>query len=78
MTIESRSTMVGGQHLKLFFHDSNGQAAEAISFNWQRPVGPADLAGRSLDLAVTVTKGYYLERYFPEIRIVDLKPAEGS
>jgi single-stranded-DNA-specific exonuclease len=78
MTVESRSTMVGGNHLKLFFHDSNGRPAEAISFNWRRPEGPAELAGHTLDLAVTITKGYYLERYFPEIRIVDLKPSGRS
>jgi single-stranded-DNA-specific exonuclease len=78
MTVESRSTMVGGSHLKLYFHDRNGQTAEAISFNWNRPVGPLELAGQTVDLAVGITKGYYLDRYYPELRIVDIKPAGGG
>ncbi len=74
VSIGSNSGFVGNGHLKLFFNDEDGRSAEAISFNWNRPLGPEELNGKVVDLAVTVNKGYYLERFYPEIRVVDIKP----
>jgi single-stranded-DNA-specific exonuclease len=73
MHIDSRTGFVGNSHLKLFFHDENRREAEAIRFNWRRPLAPEELHGRTVDLAVTLKKGFFRERFFPEIRMVDIK-----
>jgi single-stranded-DNA-specific exonuclease len=71
--IDPKTGFVGNSHLKLFFHDENNREAEAIRFNWHFPFQPEDLHGKTVDLAVSVKKGYFRERFFPEIRIVDIK-----
>jgi single-stranded-DNA-specific exonuclease len=76
MHIDTRSGFVGNNHLKLFFHDENGREAEAIRFNWRRRLMPEELHGKKVDLAVTLRRGFFRERFFPEIRVVDIKPGE--
>jgi single-stranded-DNA-specific exonuclease len=78
MHIDTRSGFVGNSHLKLFFHDESGREAEAIRFNWRLPLAPKDLHGSKVDLAVTLRKGFFRERFFPEIRVIDIKPCEGG
>ncbi len=69
---------VGKGHLKLHIHDDNGVDAEAISFNWgQRGTPPKSLHGLIVDLAVTVKRGYYLERHYPEIQVLDIREHGG-
>jgi single-stranded-DNA-specific exonuclease len=72
ITPESRS--VGRGHLKVFFRDKNGGTGEGICFNWkQRGIALESLPGLIVDLAVSIKKGYYLERYYPEIQILDIR-----
>jgi len=69
---------VGRKHLKLYLRDRDGTEAEGISFNWDlRETPPESLHGLVVDLAVSVKKGYYLERYYPEIQVLDLRAAGG-
>ncbi len=69
---------VGKRHLKLYLRDRDGAEAEGISFNWnQRETPPESLHGLVVDLAVSVKKGYYLERYYPEIQVLDLRASGG-
>ncbi len=76
--IDPNTGFVGNNHLKLFFHDEDQQEAEAIRFNWRRPITPEELHGRTVDLAVSLKKGFFRERFTPEIRVVDIKSSEGA
>ena len=70
---------MGGTHLKLHFCDDDGRTGEAISFNWaQRSLAPQALHGRRVDLAVRIKKGYYLQRYYPELHVVDIRAHGGK
>jgi single-stranded-DNA-specific exonuclease len=76
MQIDTKTGFVGNSHLKLFFHDERGRSAEAIRFNWRQPIAPEELHGMTVDLAVSLKKGFFRERFFPEIRVVDIRPHE--
>lgn len=64
---------VGSGHLKLYFQDSRGNPGEAIAFNWDRPETPDDLHNRVVDVAVNVKEGQYMNRTYPELRLVDIR-----
>ena len=65
---------VGGDHLKIFVRDRSGRKADAIGFNWRsRGIDPVDLLGRKVDLAVTLKKGYYMKKYYPELHVLDIR-----
>ncbi|UCG50872.1 MAG: single-stranded-DNA-specific exonuclease RecJ [Candidatus Latescibacterota bacterium] len=69
---------VGKGHLKLHFRDSHGEDAEGICFNWDtRNIAAESLQGLVVDLAVSIKKGYYLERHYPEIQVLDIREHEG-
>jgi single-stranded-DNA-specific exonuclease len=78
VVVSPETRFVGKKHLKLYLRDRDGNEAEGISFNWnQRETPPESLHGLVVDLAVSVKKGYYLERYYPEIQVIDMRPAGG-
>jgi len=77
VTIMPQTRMVGGKHLKLFVSDKSGTTAEGISFGWaRRSVTPDELHGVTVDLAAAVEKGYYLNRHYAEIRVLDMSECE--
>jgi len=76
--IARSTTIVGDGHMKLFFHDTRGNPGEAIAFGWDRPETPDDLHGRAVDLAVTVKKGSYMDRVYPELRLLDIRHHTGA
>lgn len=65
--------IVGDGHMKLFFQDMRGNPGEAIKFGWDRPETPDDLHGRVVDLAVTLRRGEYMRRVYPELRLLDIR-----
>jgi single-stranded-DNA-specific exonuclease len=78
VVVSPETRYVGKKHLKLYLRDRDGMEAEGISFNWdQRETPPESLHGLVVDLAVSVKKGYYLERYYPEIQVLDLRASGG-
>ncbi len=77
LVVEPQTRSVGKGHLKLHLKDERENESEAICFNWnQRKTPPQSLHGLVVDLAVTVRKGYYLERYYPEIHVLDVRASE--
>jgi single-stranded-DNA-specific exonuclease len=77
VTVSHQTRMVGAKHLKLFVSDSNGATAEGVSFSWaRRSIAPVDLHGRTVDLAVVLKKGYYLNRHYAEIQVLDMRESE--
>ena len=78
IVVSPETRYVGKKHLKLYLRDKDGAEAEGISFNWkQRETPPESLHGLVVDLAVSIKKGYYLERYYPEIQVLDVRASEG-
>lgn len=74
VVVSPETRRVGKGHLKLFFSDSTGADAEGICFNWdERQVPPESLHGMVVDLAVSVRKGYYLKKHYPEIHVIDVR-----
>ncbi|MEJ2720482.1 MAG: hypothetical protein P8181_05000 [bacterium] len=74
VTVTPDTRCVGKGHLKLFFQDKNGWTGEGICFNWnQRGIAVESLHGLIVDLAVSIRKGYYLERHYPEIQVLDIR-----
>jgi single-stranded-DNA-specific exonuclease len=74
VVISPETRYVGKRHLKLYLQDHRGIDAEGILFNWgERDISPDSLAGLVVDLAVSIKKGYYLERYYPEIQALDIR-----
>jgi single-stranded-DNA-specific exonuclease len=74
VVVSPETRRVGKGHLKLFFRDARGVEAEGICFNWDdRQVRPESLHGLAVDLAVSVRRGYYLERHYPEIHVLDVR-----
>ncbi|MCZ6765651.1 MAG: single-stranded-DNA-specific exonuclease RecJ [bacterium] len=72
--VTGETRYVGGDHLKVFGRARNGGKVNAIGFNWRsRGIDPVDLLGRKVDLAVTVKKGYYLKKYYPELHALDIR-----
>jgi single-stranded-DNA-specific exonuclease len=77
VTISQQTRMVGGEHLKLFVSDADGLTAEAIAFGWNRRAVAAEaLHGRRVDLAVTVKDGFFQNRHYPEIQVLDMRESE--
>jgi single-stranded-DNA-specific exonuclease len=77
--VSPETRFVGKKHLKLYLRDRDGAEAEGISFHWdQREIAPESLHGLVVDLAVSVKKGYYLERYYPEIQVLDMRASGGG
>jgi single-stranded DNA-specific DHH superfamily exonuclease len=72
----SRDTCIVG--MKIYFQDTRGNPGEAIKFGWDRPETPDDLHGRVVDLAVTLKRGEYNGRVYPELRLVDIRHREGA
>lgn len=69
----TNATHVGnGNHLKIYFRDGERLDGEAIFFN-SGPVGPGELARGPVDLAVTLNRGFYLSKYYPELRVLDVR-----
>ena len=74
VTVLPQTRTVGSGHLKICVGDESGVGVEGISFNWeQRQIPPEALHRRVIDMAVTVHKGYYLQRVYPEIRVLDIR-----
>ncbi len=74
VVISPETRYVGKGHLKLYLRDAKGVDAEGICFNWvERETPPESLHGLVVDLAVSVRKGYYLARYYPEIHVLDVR-----
>ena len=74
VVVSPETRYVGKGHLKLYMQDKGGIDAEGILFNWsERGISPNSLAGLVVDLAVSIKKGYYLERYYPEIQVLDIR-----
>jgi single-stranded-DNA-specific exonuclease len=71
--ISTDTCIVGDGHMKLFFQDMRGNPGEAIAFGWDRPETPDDLHNRVVDLAVTIKRGEYMNRVYPELRLVDIR-----
>jgi single-stranded-DNA-specific exonuclease len=68
-------TRVGnGDHMKLRFRDGQGGDGEAIFFNCG-PVDAASLRETPVDVACILKRGYFLNRYYPEIQVVDVRAA---
>ena len=67
------TTYVGENHLKLFFQDMRGNRGDAIAFGWDRPETPDDLHNRAVDIAVIIKRGYYRQREYLELRLVDIR-----
>jgi single-stranded-DNA-specific exonuclease len=69
-------TRVGnGDHMKLSFKDGTGVDGEAIFFN----CGATDaggIRGTLVDVACMLKRGHYLNRYYPDIQVVDIRPAD--
>lgn len=63
--------------MKFYFQDTRGNSGEAIAFGWDRPETPDDLHGRAVDLAVTIKRGEFNGRVYPELRVVDLRTHRG-
>ncbi len=76
--VGTRSALVGDGHLKLFFQDTRGVPGEAIAFRWDRPVGPEELAGRVVDLAVTIRRSSWSGGDAVDLHVVDVAFAGGS
>ena len=77
VTVLPQTRMVGGRHLKLFVRGKGGVTAEGISFGWaSRSATAGDLHGKTVDLAATLAKGYYLKRHYTEIRVLDIRECE--
>jgi single-stranded-DNA-specific exonuclease len=77
LVITTDTRTVGRGHLKLHFRDKNGVVGEGIYFNWtQRGIPLESLHGLVVDLAVSIKKGYYLERHYPEIQALDIREHE--
>ncbi|UCH82682.1 MAG: single-stranded-DNA-specific exonuclease RecJ, partial [Candidatus Latescibacterota bacterium] len=77
VVVTPESRLVGRGHLKLHLRDRKGGTAEGIFFNWtQRGIGLDSVYGLVVDLAVTIKKGYYLERHYPEIQVMDMREHE--
>jgi single-stranded-DNA-specific exonuclease len=68
------TTYVGDNHLKLIFQDARGNPGNAIAFGWDRPETPDDLHNKAVDIAVKIKRGFYMQREFPELRLVDIRP----
>ncbi len=76
--ITPETRYVGKGHLKVFMRCRHGNETEGISFNWKRRgVSPEKLHGMVVDLAVSIKKGFYLKRYYPEIQVLDMREHEG-
>jgi single-stranded-DNA-specific exonuclease len=74
VVVGPQTRFVGKGHLKLHLKDDRENESEAICFNWgERKMPPQSLHGLVVDLAVTVRKGYYLERYYPELHVLDVR-----
>jgi hypothetical protein len=74
VVVGPQTRYVGKGHLKLYLRDQRDTEMEAICFNWeQRKTPPQSLHGLVVDLAVAVRKGFYLERYYPEIHVLDVR-----
>jgi single-stranded-DNA-specific exonuclease len=74
VVIGPQTRYVGKGHLKLHVSDERNAESEAICFNWeQRKAPPQSLHGLVVDLAVAIRKGYYLERHYPEIHVLDVR-----
>jgi single-stranded-DNA-specific exonuclease len=77
VTILPQTRMVADKHLKLFVSERGGATAEAIGFSWaRRAIAPEALHGKTVDLAVALEKGYYLNRHYAEIRVLDIRECE--
>jgi hypothetical protein len=77
VTIAPQTRIVGGKHLKLFVRDNDGATAEGISFGWERrSIAVNDLRGKTVDLAAILKKGYYLNRHYVEIQVLDIRECE--
>ena len=59
--------------MKIFFQDMRGNPGEAIAFGWDRPETPDDPHNRVVDLAVTIKRGEYQRRVYPELRLLDIR-----
>lgn len=74
VVVRPETRRVGKGHLKFHFRDGRGVDAEGICFNWlRRETPPESLHGLVVDLAVSVRRGYYLEKYYPEIHVMDVR-----
>ena len=49
------------------------ETGEAIAFGWKRAQTAEDLHGRAVDLAVTIQRGEFRERVYPELRLVAIR-----
>jgi single-stranded-DNA-specific exonuclease len=68
------TTYVGNGHLRLVFQDTRRNTmGQAIAFGWDREESPDDLHGRVVDIAVKLRRGFYMEREYPELRLVDIR-----
>jgi len=74
VVVSAETRYVGKGHLKLYLRNARGVEAQGICFNWaERACSPESLRGLVVDLAVSVRKGYYLERHYPEIHVLDVR-----
>jgi single-stranded-DNA-specific exonuclease len=77
VTVLPDTRIVGKGHLKLHFQDESGHVSQGILFNWgTRGVDAPELHGKVIDMAVRLKKGYYLERYYADIHLADLREAQ--
>jgi len=65
--------VVGNGHLKLHVRNERGHAGSAIAFNWDRPLSSGELVGRTIDIAVHLRRGRYMNREYAEMRLADLR-----
>ncbi len=77
VTVAQQTRMVASDHLKLFVSDRDGHTAEAIAFGWSRRAVTAEaLHGRRVDLAVSIKNGYFQNRHYPELQVLDMRESE--
>jgi single-stranded DNA-specific DHH superfamily exonuclease len=73
--VMAETRAVGNNHLKIHFRDQKGTEGEGIFFNAGH-IDPASIHGKLIDLAVTLRKGDYLDKIYPEIRVLDVRQYE--
>lgn len=72
LSVTNSAHVGNGDHLKIRFKDDGNLDGEAIFFN-SGPVGPKEIAGGPIDLAITLKRGHYLNKYYPELRVIDVR-----
>jgi single-stranded-DNA-specific exonuclease len=79
VTVQKDTRFVGNGHLKVFFEDKDGHQGNAIGFNWShRGIDAEAIPGTCVDLAFTLKKGFFMEKYTPDLHLLDIRQSGGE